>query len=125
MPISTAKRREDQITRTKLRLEREKAEMTALTENLDLSTFNQFRWSKKVSRSSLLKLYQGDAKGILDEELLDDVGYTFFTRLHAGAGYQGLLGNRTPDMPSMRQNPFACQLYSCRKMFLRVLIYLP
>lgn len=76
----TAKKREDQIKRTKQRLDREKAEMIKLTEKLDLAIFNQFQWCKKVSRNSLLKLYRSDAKGIIDQELLDDVGYSFFAR---------------------------------------------
>lgn len=42
--------------------------------------FNQLKWCKKVSRSDLLKLYQGEVEGMIDEELLDEVGYTFYTR---------------------------------------------
>ena len=76
----SAKRREDQIKRTKLRLEREKAQMDCITEKIDKTKLNQFKWCPKVSRDTLLKLYQSDAKGIMDQELLDEVGYTFYTR---------------------------------------------
>ncbi len=75
-----AKRREDQIARSKSRMEREKVQMQELTANTDPNTFNKFKWCKKVSRNDLLRLYQGEAKGLLDEALLDEIGYTFFTR---------------------------------------------
>ena len=51
-----------------------------LTEQVDPKKFNQFKWCKKVSRGDLLRLYQSEAKGMVDEELLDDVGFTFYTR---------------------------------------------
>ena len=35
---------------------------------------------KKVSRNDLMKLYQSEAKGLINEDLLDEVGYTFYTR---------------------------------------------
>lgn len=76
----SAKRRENQIERSKKRVEREKIEMDKLTENIVLEKFNKFKWAKKASRSDLLRLYQSDAKGLLDEELLDEVGFTFYVR---------------------------------------------
>jgi len=75
-----AKRREAQIARTKLRNEREKKQMEELTENIDTDKFNKFKWCKKVSRSDLYRLYQDEAKGLLDENLLEDIGLTFYTR---------------------------------------------
>ncbi len=77
---TSTKRREKQIIRSKARLEREKAEMKELTENIDTKKFNKFNWCKKVSRNDILRLYQSDARGMLDEELLDEVGFTFYTR---------------------------------------------
>jgi len=74
------KRREEQIARTKLRTEREKKQMTELTENVDMDKFNKFKWCKKVSRRDLYRLYKGEAKGLLDEDLLEDIGLTFYTR---------------------------------------------
>ncbi|MDR1689494.1 MAG: hypothetical protein LBS21_12920 [Clostridiales bacterium] len=76
----SAKRRENQIERSKKRVEREKAQMDELTESIDPDKLNKFKWAKKVSRNDLLKLYQSDAKGLLDEELLDEVGFTFYIR---------------------------------------------
>ncbi|MDR0286402.1 MAG: hypothetical protein LBI03_01645 [Clostridiales bacterium] len=74
------KQRANQIEHTKKRIEREKAQMVKITENVNLEKFNKFKWCKKVSRNDLLKLYQSEAKGIIDEELLDKVGYTFYIR---------------------------------------------
>lgn len=70
----------NQNQRTKLRLIREAESYEMLTKDLDISLFNRFNWCRKVSRSKLIKLYQSDAQGLLDEELLDDIGYTFFAR---------------------------------------------
>lgn len=79
-----AKRLESQIKRTKLRLEREKAEMEKIGEQIDSNKLNKFRWSKKTSRKSLQKLYDEDAKGIRDEDLLDEVGFSFYARCKQG-----------------------------------------
>lgn len=73
-------KRASQIERSKRRTAREKTEMAQLIEKTDPGKLNQFKWCKKVSRSDLLRLYQGEAKGLLDEELLDDVGVTFYLR---------------------------------------------
>jgi hypothetical protein len=61
-------------------VEREKSELGKLIENVDSAKLNQFKWSKKVSRNDLLMLYQSEAKGIIDEVLLDDIGLTFYLR---------------------------------------------
>jgi hypothetical protein len=74
------KRRENQIIRSKKRVAREKIEMDKLIESVDPSKLNKFKWNKKVSRSDLWRLYQGEAKGLLDEVLLDDIGLTFYLR---------------------------------------------
>jgi len=75
-----ALRRESQIARTKVRIEREQQQMDKLLEHVDPAKFNQFKWHKKVSRRDLNALYQGEAKGMLDEALLDDVGLGFYLR---------------------------------------------
>jgi hypothetical protein len=74
------KRREEQIARSKKRTERENIEMEQLTQNVDADKLNKFKWNKKVSRNDLWRLYQGEAKGLLDEVLLDDIGLTFYLR---------------------------------------------
>jgi len=75
-----AKRRGDQIARSKKRVAREKTEMEKLAENVDSDKLNQFKWCKKVSRGDLHRLYQGESKGMMDEVLLDDIGLTFYMR---------------------------------------------
>jgi len=77
---TSERRRAEQIARTKKRVEREKIQMAKVMEMVDESKFNKFVWCKKVSRKDLERLYQSDAKGMLDKELLEDVGYTLYTR---------------------------------------------
>jgi len=74
------RKRKDQTERSKRRVAREKTEMDSLTQNLDHGKFNQFKWCKKISRNDLLRLYESEAAGMLDEELLDEVGFAFYTR---------------------------------------------
>jgi len=74
------KRRTKQIERSKQRVEREKLEMDKTLKNVDPEKLNQFKWCRKIARNDLLKLYTGEAKGMLDTDLLDDVGYAFYAR---------------------------------------------
>lgn len=76
----TAAKKSNQINRTKARLEREKKELMELTKDIDPTKFNKCKWAEKVSRYKLVKLYQDEAKGLLDEDLLNEIGYTFYTR---------------------------------------------
>ena len=73
-------RREKQTARSKRRVAREKAQMKETTAHIDPEKFNKFKWCKKVSRNDILRLYQSDARGLLDEVLLNDIGFTFYTR---------------------------------------------
>ena len=77
--VST-KRKKNQIERAKKRVEREKLQMENVLNNVDVTKFNKFKWCEKVSRNDLLRLYKSESKGLLDEELLDEIGYTFYTR---------------------------------------------
>jgi hypothetical protein len=40
----------------------------------------EIRWEPRVSRERIRRLYETDARGIIDEELLDDVGYALYAR---------------------------------------------
>jgi len=40
----------------------------------------KLRWAQKVRREKIRRLYETDAKGIIDEELIDEVGYAFYAR---------------------------------------------
>ncbi|MHA2185751.1 MAG: hypothetical protein ACXAAI_12200, partial [Promethearchaeota archaeon] len=37
-------------------------------------------WSPRVPQRKILLLYENDAKGIIDEDLIDDVAYSFLVR---------------------------------------------
>jgi len=39
------------------------------------------KWARRVSRSKIKQLYESDAQGMLDAELVDDVGFGFYSRL--------------------------------------------
>lgn len=43
---------------------------------------DQFHWAKKVARRDIQRLYESDAKGLLDEDLLEKVVYTIHARVH-------------------------------------------
>ena len=40
----------------------------------------QIRWARRVSRNKIRRLYETDAQGILDEELIDDVACAIYAR---------------------------------------------
>ena len=76
--------KEKQKQNTKRRLEREKTEMEAILAMADKQRLNQYRWSPKISQQLLIKLYKNDAKGVQDEELVDQVGFTLYARCLQG-----------------------------------------
>lgn len=78
------KRAAAQGQRTKLRLQRERDQVEALAQQMQPELFDRFRWSPKVPRQALLRLYEMDARGLPDEELLDEIGYTLYTRCLQG-----------------------------------------
>jgi hypothetical protein len=58
-----------------------------------MAGIDELRWARRVRPEKIRRLYALDAKGIIDEELIDDVGYAMFarcesiriaTRAHAG-----------------------------------------
>ena len=38
------------------------------------------RWARRVQQQKVRQLYASDARGIVDEELIDDVGYAMYAR---------------------------------------------
>lgn len=50
------------------------------TYNIDISKFNKFSWAEPVSQRDIINLYKSDSLGILDEGLVDEVGYGFYAR---------------------------------------------
>jgi len=76
--------KEKQKQNTKRRLEREKLEMETIIKTIDKSQLNKYRWSPKLSRQILIRLYKSDAQGFQDEELVDEVGFTLYARCLQG-----------------------------------------
>ncbi|MCA9954560.1 MAG: hypothetical protein H6657_02205 [Ardenticatenaceae bacterium] len=42
---------------------------------------NKFHWARRVSRIKIRRLYESEARGMLDEELLDKVHYAIYARV--------------------------------------------
>lgn len=80
-----AEKRADQMRRARARTAAERGELAQLQAEAGPGRFNRFRWSPKVPRRKLVRLYEGEAQGRLDEALLDDVGYSFYSRCHQAA----------------------------------------
>lgn len=76
----SAERAEKQKLRDELRKKREKEFVEGLKEKIDQSKFNRYSWSPPVSREKIKRLYESDARGMLNSELLDDVGFTIYAR---------------------------------------------
>jgi hypothetical protein len=49
-------------------------------EDLDMAGADEIKWSKRVKPQSIRRLYALDAKGIVDEDLIDGVGYAMYAR---------------------------------------------
>lgn len=45
-----------------------------------MSGIDEVRWARRVPKDKIRRLYTLDAKGIVDEELIDDVGYSIYAR---------------------------------------------
>ena len=73
-----------QAEATRRRLVRERAEKEALASLIVPDQLNRFRWSPKVQRRTLQRLYESDAAGLADEALVDDVGITLYLRCLQG-----------------------------------------
>jgi len=41
---------------------------------------NDFQWARRLSKNDIYRLYQSEASGLLDEELLEEVGIGFYAR---------------------------------------------
>ncbi len=58
----------------------EKAQMEKLLDAVPDGKLNRFKWPPKVPRRKLKLLYEGEAAGRLDGELLSDVGFALYAR---------------------------------------------
>ena len=84
LDIHVAKTLERQKVNTQKRKEREKKELEILSQKIDKDKFNKFRWSPKVSRNDIVRLYKNDAIGIQDEEFADKIGCALYARCLQG-----------------------------------------
>lgn len=82
--VFAQKRGEAQKERTRKRIEREQDQVDRLAGQIVPDHFNQYRWCPKVSRQALKRLYASDACGLLDTDLLDDIGYSLYVRCVQG-----------------------------------------
>jgi len=74
------KRNQKQVERAKQRVQQEKDEMESFCKSIDASKLNKFKWAPKVPRRHLIRLYESDAKMMIDSELLDEVGFMMYAR---------------------------------------------
>ena len=81
---NVAAKKEKQKQNTQNRKAREQSELEALAAAINPARFNKYRWSPKLSRQILKRLYDKDAMGIKDEELANEVGYALYTRCLQG-----------------------------------------
>ena len=73
-------RAEKQKQRNENRRKREKDFVEALGEKIVKDKFNKYNWSPAVPRDKIKRLYESDARGIINSELLDDVGFSIYAR---------------------------------------------
>jgi hypothetical protein len=73
-----------QSERTKQRVEREKQEVAAMADRIIPEKFNRYHWLPKITRKELIQLYSADMKGLPDEELADEIGFTLYARCVQG-----------------------------------------
>lgn len=73
-----------QAERSRKRVQREKEERLTIQNRIVPGKYNVFHWPEKLDISKLNQLYWKDAKGICDEELVDEVGLTLYIRCKYG-----------------------------------------
>ena len=86
-----ANKSREQGERAKKRRKREKQEREEMEAQIDPRRFNRFRWSPKLPRKTLIRLYESDVRMIEDEELADEVGFTLYARCLQGRDERQLM----------------------------------
>ena len=62
-----------------------------------------FKWARRLSKNDIYRLYQSEASGLLDEELLEDVGIGFYARCKT---IQQVTERLCPDCSEVIQGAF-------------------
>jgi hypothetical protein len=78
---------------------------------------NRITWAKRVSREKIKRLYEGDAKHMLDNDLLQDVGYSFIARSESIIAANRLFESRILSCPLCKIDIYEnkeCHGYICR-----------
>ena len=78
------KRKLRQKERAKKKKKSDRLRQMALQGESVSGKFNIYKWTPAVSRAKIKRLYEDDTKGLLDSDLLADVGYTFYARCLQG-----------------------------------------
>jgi hypothetical protein len=65
-------------TKSRPRLQRDNKGLRQMTE-----TGRRIQWAPKVRQHTIRRLYENDAQGIVDAELIDEVGYALYARCEA------------------------------------------
>ncbi len=86
----TGRKKERRQQTTLRRQARERDEIAAL-EGLNPERLNRYRWSPKVPRRLLERLYEADARGLPEETLADEVGSLLYTRCLQGREERALI----------------------------------
>jgi hypothetical protein len=76
----SAARVEKQKQRDEKRRKRERDYVEALSDKIVKEKFNKYNWSPAVPREKIKRLYDSDARGIVNSELLDEVGFSIYAR---------------------------------------------
>lgn len=69
-----------QAQRNKARMEREQNEQLMIQDKIISEKYNVFHWPAKLDIYKLKQLYMLDAKGIQDNQLVDEIGLTLYVR---------------------------------------------
>ena len=49
-------------------------------DSVNIYEANDFKWATRLSKNDIYRLYQSEASGLLDEQLVDEVGIGLYSR---------------------------------------------
>lgn len=65
-----------------------------ITNNIEKTKFNIFKWARRVTQEQIKQLYESDAKGILNIKLLEEVGCGYYARCYQAKEERNLINNK-------------------------------
>lgn len=81
-----SKRYNESVLKRRQRIQKKQADKNKIMQHLKIENIinegklNKFRWVSPISRNDIKRLYESDAKGLLNTKLLDEVGYGILAR---------------------------------------------